>query len=84
MCLNKAGVEETEVAFTCEVQTLLNVTNAAVCTNQTKGSRSIFRGFVRINPTPSAAPICGTKLANGDRTTLLQNDRPFNSERYVE
>jgi hypothetical protein len=50
---------------TCEVQTLLKSTNAAVCANHASGRCCLCRP--KSSPAPSVAPSCGPKLARGDR-----------------
>lgn len=50
---------------TCDVHTLLKMTNAHVWTNHVK-ARS-FLLLPNSNPAPRVSTICGTKLVNGDR-----------------
>lgn len=57
---------------TCDVHTLLKITNTNVCTNQANVKSRFFCPNSR--PPPKDKIICGRKLVNGDLITCLQND----------
>lgn len=50
---------------TWDVQTLLNTTNANVCTNHANGKSTVR--LPNANPEPRASTICGMKLTSGER-----------------